>query len=153
MSQRLQEKISDTMAPENQSNRDNSENGWKWAVLIIIAIFAAAYVVLSPSNLDESNRKSTNTTDERREIIYSGQGETNGTVKKIFTGNYKVNWITQGECYYSARLSSGDRIFSVDGTASGFDYLYDIKEGDYFLSMITGPSPSCPWSIQFLPIN
>lgn len=97
--------------------------------------------------------------DERRERIYSGQGETNGTVKKIFTGNYQVNWITQGECYYAARLSSaldrfkGDSIFQAQGTATGSDYLYDIEEGEYFLSVITGPSPSCPWSIQFLPIN
>jgi hypothetical protein len=71
-----------------------------------------------------------------------------------------VNWRTEGTCYYSGDLKGGNlasfdfiNAFSVQDSAEGTTNIYDLAGGEYFLKVTTGPTPNCPWSVVFTPID
>jgi hypothetical protein len=72
------------------------------------------------------------------------------TAKAEMGGDYSFQWETVGDCYYSADLEDGNTsLFAADDATSGTGYVYDLKSGDYFVQMITGPAPGYGWTITF----
>ena len=85
--------------------------------------------------------------------MQSGQGAAKTPPFKLKGGSYTVHYKFDGECFYGGTL---------DSTGGGFDYnevgtgqgpvegdtnLYNISGGEYFINMITGPAPSCAWTV------
>lgn len=58
-----------------------------------------------------------------------------------------------GDCFYGSFLASadgsgfGDSIASGSGPVDGNTNVYGVEAGTYYVKMITGPSPGCPWRI------
>lgn len=82
-------------------------------------------------------------------IVVAGDGEAN-TAPIQLNGDYRVVWTVGNDCFYGADLEGADResIFTASEPGSGETFLYDLR-GEYYVQMITGPSPACPWSISF----
>jgi hypothetical protein len=128
-----------------------------------VVLLSGLAILLSgcTSNSSESSPETNQKQDSmQQEISFSGLGETSGTEKATFAGSYKVNWKTEGNCYYSGDLKGGElasfdyiNAFSVQDPAEGTSNLYDIPAGQYFLKVITGPTPMCPWSVTFIPTD
>lgn len=127
-----------------------SSRGWLAALAITLSVFG---FMLWYSDFDSELLPETQSQVVRSIVNFSGEGETIGTEKRILGGDYKISWETFGNCYYSADLSSGESLFTAGDLASSNSYLYDLAEGEYFLKVITGPVPNCPWQISFLPIE
>lgn len=78
--------------------------------------------------------------------------------KVALKGDYGVSWTTLGSCYYSADLESegdtwGESVFTAsDAPHSGTNNVYGLDAADYYLDVITGPAPSCGWSVTLTPI-
>ena len=96
----------------------------------------------------------------RKEVSFSANGSVRGTKSEYFSGgNWKVSWQTYGNCYYAGMLEGNDisysdgKVISSDAVTFGTSYLYNLKEGYYYMDVITGPAPSCGWDIQFTPIQ
>jgi hypothetical protein len=117
-----------------------------FVVFIVLGIF-----IPSPSSNGSESEKTNS--DARAQVIFTGEGDTEGTAKQPLSGNYEVSWNTYGDCVYYADLSSGNDIFSADAITSGTMYLYDLDSGDFYIEVITGPAPSCAWDITFNPIK
>jgi hypothetical protein len=96
----------------------------------------------------------------RKEVSFSAKGSVRGTESKYFSeGNWKVSWQTYGDCYYAGMLEgnnisySDGKVISASAITFGTSYIYDLKEGYYYMDVITGPSPYCGWDIKFIPIK
>ncbi|MGO4856217.1 hypothetical protein [Arthrobacter sp. 2MCAF14] len=90
-------------------------------------------------------------------VTLSGDGQM--TSKKVaLKGDYSVSWKTLGSCYYSATLKSGadslsdPEAFTANHEASGTNNVYGLKAADYYLDVITGPTPSCGWTVTMMPV-
>lgn len=82
------------------------------------------------------------------EITLTGEGATT-TARVALTGDYVVSWQTLDDCVYYADLESAEddeRAFAADAATSGTTYLYSMQ-GEFALSVNTGPAPSCRWSV------
>lgn len=89
-------------------------------------------------------------------VTLAGDGEMNSK-KVALEGDYAVSWKTLGDCYYSASLKGGDTLigpnaFTADAVTSGTGNIYDLKATDYYLDVITGPAPTCGWSVTLTPV-
>jgi hypothetical protein len=69
-------------------------------------------------------------------------------------GRYTVHYRFGGNCYYGADLESTSADASVHedvgtgmGPVEGDTNIYGIESGEYYVDMITGPVPDCPWEI------
>ena len=92
--------------------------------------------------------------DTREITTFTGEGDGN-SVSAPMAGDYSVTWETRGSCYYSADLESAtenESVFSADAATAGTTNLYGLPEGSYHVEMITGPAPSCGWTITFSPV-
>jgi len=128
-------------------------------ITLLIEIFHPGCVyseIVSSGSVAESQPENT----KQKEISFSGLGKTSGTEKMFFKGSYKVIWRTEGTCYYSGDLKGGNlasfdfiNAFSVQDSAEGTTNIYDLAAGEYFLKVTTGPTPNCPWSVAFTPID
>lgn len=88
---------------------------------------------------------------------FSASGEQNTAPFELRGGNYRVLLQISGECYYSFRLvsladDSGERLISADEPGDYDSYVYGVEAGTFYLSVNTGPSPSCPWVLEFNPL-
>jgi hypothetical protein len=60
---------------------------------------------------------------------------------------------TTGGCYYAFDIddtadgATQENLGSHDGADSTSTRIYAVPSGTYFLDVITGPSPSCPWTV------
>jgi hypothetical protein len=90
----------------------------------------------------------------RGTITYSGTGELN-TAKQQLNGDYQASFETMGDCYYSGKLKGAGTadLPTVDEAGTVISNFYDISPGDYFVDMITGPSPGCGWSLTLTPTD
>lgn len=85
-------------------------------------------------------------------ITFTLEGDGN-TAKVQMRGDYSFTWQTAGDCYYSADLEDGsESLFRADAATDGSGFVYDLAPGEYYVEMITGPAPSCGWSIVFTPL-
>jgi hypothetical protein len=85
-------------------------------------------------------------------VTYSGEGDVI-TAPQHLEGDYRVDWTTGGDCTYYGHVEPGSfmEAFSASAATSGTSYLYDLTPNDYYLDVITGPAPSCPWTATFTP--
>jgi hypothetical protein len=128
---------------------------------ILAITFVALVVVGSLTSNDtegiptaQTKSEATTQSPTRTVEFWQGDGNARATEKKFLEGDYKVDWTTYGDCYYSADLSSGSDIFSaMDFVGDGSTYVYGVPAGNHFVDVITGPSPKCGWFITFRPIG
>ena len=88
------------------------------------------------------------------QMDFSGLGEKN-TEAFYASGNLKVSWTVERDCFYSATLeaTNGDlvrsqkEIMTAMNSGTGSNFVYAVEPGDYYIKMITGASPMCPWTI------
>lgn len=127
---------------------------WTWAV-------AALLVAGCSSRSDDvgaavGGAASTTAPPEEAQTI-GANGELSTDPFDIDGGRYVVTYRLDGDCYYSARLSpvEGDLIpesLAVGrGPVEGEGNVYDVAPGSYYVEMITGPDPNCPWEITLTP--
>lgn len=87
----------------------------------------------------------------------SGGGERSTDPFELDGGRYAVTYKLDQDCYYSASLSpvEGDGIpeslATGTGPIEGDSNVYDVTGGEYYVEMITGPDPDCPWEITLTP--
>lgn len=124
------------------------------AVIIgLIVLFNAVTGAIKKSSLASgaSTGSSQEASDDREPVTFSGEGQTD-TTKQPMSGDYSVSWQTLGDCYYGADLEDGGHdILSAEGVGSGTTNVYGLEPSEYYLQMITGPVPSCGWTITFTP--
>jgi len=107
----------------------------------------------SPAPTSTSQSATSNNNANRSSVTFNGTGGLNEqTAPQELSGNYEIDWKVNGSCYYSASIGTTD-IFSADGPTSGKNYLTNLTDGNYSISMITGPAPTCSWSAVFVPTN
>lgn len=87
-------------------------------------------------------------------VTLTGQGQEATDPFELAGGSYLVAYDFQQDCFYGAVLkdpSGQDFVYENVGTGSGpvkgETNLYDIDPGTYFVDVITGPPPGCPWSV------
>lgn len=86
-------------------------------------------------------------------VSQRGGGQLNTDPFQLAGGSYTTEYTLGGSCFYGARLEpapsgvGGDGLFSVDGPRQGSNRVYGVKSGSYFVDMITGPAPGCPWTV------
>jgi hypothetical protein len=77
----------------------------------------------------------------------------NKTESFRLNGDYTVTLNTASDCYYGFsidRTSDGnmeEHLGSHDGADSTSTRIYAVPSDSYFVDVITGPSPSCPWTV------
>jgi hypothetical protein len=85
-------------------------------------------------------------------ITLEGEGDGDTASFSLSGGSYSIVTEVGGECFYSFTLedlADGSRVESIttmDEPGSTTVSLHGIEPGDYYLGVITGPAPSCPWS-------
>jgi hypothetical protein len=86
-------------------------------------------------------------------VTLSGDGDQNTDTFQLNRGDYEVAYSFTGNCYYGGTLRDPDGDFlyedlgSGSGPVSGNTNVYDLDGGTYYVDLITGPAPSCPWLI------
>lgn len=89
----------------------------------------------------------------------SGGGDTSTDPFTLDGGRYAVHYRFDGSCYYSATLESpsGEPMLvdlgTGDGPVEGDTNAYAVEPGDYYVQVITGPAPNCPWEITLTPAD
>ena len=87
-------------------------------------------------------------------VTFSGDGELS-TEKQRLAGSYTIEWTTEGPCYYAAELLGeqdfGAQAFTANNPASGANQVYNLQPGSYYLAVVTGAVPDCPWTATFVP--
>lgn len=106
---------------------------------------------------DETTTSTTTTTaaaaptPERIEVAHDGQQNTDPF--ELVGGRYSVEYSLTGSCSYSGYLRAPDdrpvfeSIANGSGPVDGTTNVYHVDPGTYYVRMITGPSPGCPWRI------
>jgi hypothetical protein len=92
----------------------------------------------------------TTTTVPEAPIVLKADGENTTAPFQLKGGNYKSTWQTfgPGDCYHSANLYPGSvSLMSAEGITSGETFVPNIKAGEYYVKVITGPVPRCRWQI------
>ena len=92
--------------------------------------------------------------DAGASVTFSGDGELS-TLKQQLSGTYTIEWKTEGPCYYAGELlgdqNFGTQAFTANNPTSGTNQVYDLRPGSYYMSVVTGAVPDCPWSATFVP--
>lgn len=85
---------------------------------------------------------------------FSGKGEGNTSPVDFSGGHYSVSYDYQGRLL-PRRLPEADQgalagshsLPSGMGALHGTDNVYGVVPGTYYVEMISGPPPDCPWQI------
>jgi hypothetical protein len=108
----------------------------------------------SPAANSETVSPEAETIPDEPKLTLTISGDNGNTAPfSLNAGIYKVNYTTYKQCYYGAYLESVDgyyeeSLFSfLNEVATGETYLYDVKENDYYISVITGGG--CKWDVTF----
>jgi hypothetical protein len=87
-------------------------------------------------------------------LTLEGGGDMSTDPFQLDGGRYAVHYSFGGDCYYGASLevTSGDTLAMHDlgtgtGPVEGDTNAYNVKTGEYYARVITGPAPDCPWMI------
>ena len=103
--------------------------------------------------LDSGDSRGGSSTPERIELEGKGDGATRSF--RLNGGSYRVATRVSGECYYSFTLSNPstgstvERITTMSDPESTAVMLHGIRAGSYYVEVITGPAPACPWTQVF----
>lgn len=86
-------------------------------------------------------------------VTVSSQGDGNSAPFELAAGDYVASITFGADCAYYLDLepTPDDRRDHEVGNSSEaqeqVNYLYGVEEGRYYIRAITGPAPSCPWSV------
>lgn len=86
-------------------------------------------------------------------VTISAEGDGNSAPFELKGGDYLATVTIGGDCYYGLDLeplTDGVRRHDIgtwDEAGDGENYLYGVEAGSYYVEAITGPAPSCPWSV------
>lgn len=82
-------------------------------------------------------------------IVLEGTGQTETAPFRLNGGRYRSTWETFNDCYYSAELEPGlfVTVLNAQGATTGETFINNVKAGEYYVDMITGPAPRCRWKI------
>jgi hypothetical protein len=152
---------SGSSAPADVPPKGGGVPGWVW--LLVAALVGVALIaswiggtegrVLSgtlediASSLEGSNTAS-NPSDR---IVLEGKGDGATRSFSLGGGSYAVTTEVGNDCFYSFTLkdpSDGSRVESITSMTepgSTTVSLHGIDPGSYYVDVITGPAPSCPW--------
>ena len=128
-----------------------------WLVSIVVAAVVAASslhpatsTVTTPAPAASSSQ-SAPSVPARSSVVWSGDGEMT-TDKQALSGDYKVTLTATQDCFYGPNLEgAGHEVMpSLNATGTAESFLYGLT-GDYYITMFTGPSPRCPWTLTFTP--
>jgi hypothetical protein len=89
-------------------------------------------------------------------IVINGEGDGQSKPFNLDGGSYEVQFETFKDCTYYADLEAINKefnqdLFSADSIVTGTNYVYEIPESEFYISIITGPS--CSWQVNFSQIN
>lgn len=91
---------------------------------------------------------STTTTLVEAPVMLSGDGKTQTAPFRLAGGRYKSTWQTFNDCAYYGHLYPGRaEPLTADGATTGETFMNDVKAGEYYVDMNTGPVPRCRWQI------
>lgn len=87
-------------------------------------------------------------------VTLEADGDRTTDIFRLSGGDYTVTYNYSGDCFYGPSLESHDEDFakqeslpSGSGPVSGEDNLFNVAPSDYFIDMISGSPPDCPWSV------
>jgi hypothetical protein len=90
-------------------------------------------------------------------IVQSGQGDGQTAPLEVPAGTYAVHYNFGADCFYGGTLERTDGGFELidlgsgQGPLEGDTFVYNVEGGEYYVAMITGPAPGCPWEITLTP--
>lgn len=140
----------------------------KLSIVAAIAAVAALGCADETDRADLADTTSVSTTaapttttappEVREPVTVSAEGENTSDPFTLAAGRYTVHYRYGGSCYYAPSIEAlsggvGDFYASGDGPVEGDTNLYEVQDGQYFVEMITGPSPGCPWMLTFTPVQ
>ena len=163
-------------APLQKSVEDSppaSGHGWgKTAAVAIVALFVGGFVGFaigsgshaSPSGGTVSDLGSSPVTSAQTStapqapavapVTVTGQGDTKTALFTLAGGNYTVSYDFSGPCFYGAFLdqppSTESDLASATGPIKGTTQAYNVHAGSYYIHMISGAAPACPWTLTFV---
>jgi len=123
------------------------------AALLLLATACAAEAD-DPASASTSAPASAQTT-----ATLAGDGQMSTDPLHLDAGHYEVHFTYGGTCYFAAsldRLTGGNvggvgALGSGTGPVEGDTNVYDVEAGEYYVDVITGPAPGCPWEITLSP--
>lgn len=84
----------------------------------------------------------------------SAKGSANTVKFNLARGDYTVNYNFSGPCFYGAFLwdspNHGTDLASGTGPIKGTANAYGVDAGSYYIHMISGSAPDCPWAITLV---
>lgn len=122
-----------------------------------------------PAEPEETTTEAPTTTEEPttttteappQPIVQTGQGDGQTPPLDVPAGNYAVHYQFDGTCFYGGTLVPIDSADPLDfpqdlgtgtGPVAGDTNIYDVPGGTYYVKMITGPAPGCPWTVTLTP--
>jgi len=90
-------------------------------------------------------------------IAMEGDGDESSDPFVLDPGDYVVEWTANGRCSYGFSLQPLEgqwpyvRLASPGDQLEGRDNVYDVEGGRWYLEVITGPAPGCPWTLRLEP--
>lgn len=89
---------------------------------------------------------------EPETVTVEAEGDGNSRPLELNGGDYLVTVTVRSPCCYAFDLEPipdgrGIRITRMDEVGETTTYLYGLDAGRYFVSVSTGPVPSCPWRV------
>lgn len=154
-----------TRPSPSESASSDSRSGlprWVWVVggIAILAIWIGSQLD-SQSDVEETfeeiaaaldNDDTPATSGGNDRVTLEGQGEGDTNTFSLSGGSYEIRTEVGNDCYYSFTLrdpsdgSRVDRITTMSEPGSNTVSLHGISSGTYYVAVITGPAPACPWS-------
>ena len=81
-------------------------------------------------------------------LVLQGDGNLNTPPFRLNGGTYRSRWQTFGDCTYYGHLEPmNDYVVNASTATTGETYVYNVKAGEYHVSMNTGSAPRCRWQI------
>ena len=104
-----------------------------------------------------SNQSGSNSSSDQISIsrTFEGGGERSTEAFRL-SGDYVVTVTTGSDCFYGIDLDDADDGFTEESLATRSEpgttttNLFAIPRGRYFIDVITGPSPDCPWTVRIV---
>jgi len=144
-------------------------DGYSWAGLVV-AVFVIGWFVLRPADSEPVTTGSApvptapgpirpgpvpapRPLEASESITIEGGGDGNSAPFYLAGGEYLATVTFGGNCTYYIDLkdTTGEQRSKDVGSALEAltleNFLYGVNEGRYFLSVISGPVPRCPWSV------
>lgn len=91
------------------------------------------------------------------ELSMAGDGDMSSDPFELDEGDYRVEWTTEADCSYGFYLQPLGDQWPRENLGGGsearthVDNVYGVEGGRWYLEVITGPAPRCPWSLELRP--